>query len=307
MDIKDLKERKKALKLTANQIAYMAELPYSTVSKICTGETKNPQYITIEKIDEAISRAEQTKRIEAYKDAIKEYIENHPDEIFEPLKFEKIYRKENNLSSDPIPYAVPLTDGDTESNLALKKVGSVTFEDYMKLDTDRWTELINGELITANNPSFDHQLIVDELGFVFKKYISDNGGKCRVFSSGLNVRFDEEDDTVLIPDVLVRCESGTIKDYGIYGAPDFVAEVTSPSTRSKDYHVKLEKYMSYGVKEYWIVDMQKRLVVTYQGDMPTISAIYRFEDEVPVAIYDGKLKIKIDDLLESSVVNKLNN
>lgn len=297
MDIKDLKERKKALKLTTDQIAYMAELPYSTVSKIFTGETKNPQYITIEKIDEAISRAEQTRRIEAYQAAIKEYIENHPDEVFEHSKFEKIYRKENNLSSDPIPYAVPLSDADTEGVLALRKVGPVTFESFMKLEVDRWTELIDGKIITANSPSFEHQVIVDELGYAIKKYISDNDGKCKVFSSGLNVRFDEEDDTLVVPDVLVRCENGTIMDYGIYGAPDFVVEVTSPSTRSKDYHVKLSKYMSYGVREYWIVDLQKRIVVTYQNDMPTISAIYHFNDEVPVSIYEGKLKIRIDDFL----------
>jgi len=297
MDIKELKARKKVLKITTDEIAYLAELPYSTVSKIFTGETKNPKYITIEKIDQALLKIEQQRRIEAYKAAIKEYIENHPDEIFENSKFEKIYRKDNDLSPDPIPFAVPLTNAATEGSLAVKKVSPISFEDYMNLETDRWTELINGKLVSASNPSYEHQVIVDGIGYAIKRYISDNGGKCKVFSSGLNLRFDEEDDTVVIPDVLVRCEQGTIMDYGLYGAPDFVVEVTSPSTRSKDYHVKLEKYMTYGVKEYWIVDLQKRIVVTYQNDMPTIRAIYHFDDEVPVAIYEGELKIKIDDLL----------
>ena len=54
MDLAELKAKKKALRLTTNEIAYRAELPYGTVSKVFTGETKNPSYATIEKIEKVI-------------------------------------------------------------------------------------------------------------------------------------------------------------------------------------------------------------------------------------------------------------
>ena len=46
MNADDIRKRKKALKLTTKELAYRAELPVSTVSKIMTGETRNPSYVT---------------------------------------------------------------------------------------------------------------------------------------------------------------------------------------------------------------------------------------------------------------------
>ena len=42
--IDEIRQRKKKLKLTTYQLALLAELPQGTVSKILTGETKNPSY-----------------------------------------------------------------------------------------------------------------------------------------------------------------------------------------------------------------------------------------------------------------------
>ena len=53
----------------------------------------------------------------------------------------------------------------------------------------------------------------------------------------------------------------------IYGAPDMVIEVTSPSTRKKDFGKKLEKYVDAGVREYWIADVKNQKVIVYDlGD-----------------------------------------
>ena len=54
MKIDEIRQRKKKLKLTTYQLALLADLPQGTVSKILTGETKNPSYLTIEKIDETL-------------------------------------------------------------------------------------------------------------------------------------------------------------------------------------------------------------------------------------------------------------
>lgn len=47
------------------------------------------------------------------------------------------------------------------------------------------------------------------------------------------------------------------------GAPDWVTEVVSPSSKKLDYSVKLFKYRTAGVREYWIINTEKRIVLVY--------------------------------------------
>lgn len=81
------------------------------------------------------------------------------------------------------------------------------------------------------------------------------------------------------PDVFLVCDQSKNTGRCIYGAPDMVIEVTSPSTRKRDFGKKLEKYVDAGVREYWIADV-----------------------EVPVGIYDGECKIDFEEIV-NSVVN----
>ena len=92
----------------------------------------------------------------------------------------------------------------------------------------------------------------------------------------------------------------------IYGAPDMVIEVTSPSTRKKDFGKKLEKYVDAGVREYWIADVKNQKVIVYDlgddfGENMDLM-IYGMDGEVPVGIYDGECKIDFEEIV-NSVVN----
>ena len=68
-------------------------------------------------------------------------------------------------------------------------------------------------------------------------------------------------------------------------------EIISDSTRRLDYGLKVTKYMDAGVREYWIVDMKRGSVVCYYFEGEDYPALYSFEDQVPVLIYDGELRI----------------
>jgi Uma2 family endonuclease len=70
-------------------------------------------------------------------------------------------------------------------------------------------------------------------------------------------------ETVVQPDILVVCDQGKIKEDGIYGAPDFIAEILSPSTAYKDMSVKLKLYERSGVREYWMVNPDTGSVFRY--------------------------------------------
>ena len=66
--------------------------------------------------------------------------------------------------------------------------------------------------------------------------------------------------------------------------------------KAMDYFVKLFKYRTAGVREYWIINPMKKTVQTYSFEVMEDSDQYSFSDSVQVGIYD-KLQIKIDDLI----------
>ena len=64
-----------------------------------------------------------------------------------------------------------------------------------------------------------------------------------------------------------------------------------------DYGIKLFKYRMAGVREYWIINPEKRVVMVYLfGEEKEEAVMYSFEDEVPCSIYPD-LKIKPASLL----------
>lgn len=84
----------------------------------------------------------------------------------------------------------------------------------------------------------------------------------------------------------------------VEGAPDFVAEVLSPSTRIKDITVKTDKYRAAGVREYWIIDLQKECVAVQYFEKKEEPVFYSLSDRVPVGIYDGACSVDFAQIME---------
>ena len=60
------------------------------------------------------------------------------------------------------------------------------------------------------------------------------------------------------------CHPSVLDEHGCIGAPDWIIEIISPSTASKDHIIKRELYERFRVTEYWIVQPLDRLVMVYQ-------------------------------------------
>ena len=127
-------------------------------------------------------------------------------------------------------------------------------------------------------------------------YIMEHGGSCRPFIAPVDVQLDCDERTMVQPDVGIVCDTSKIKRFGIYGAPDFVVEVVSSSTKKKDYALKLSKYMEAGVREYWILDFVQEKVLVYFFESDVYPVIYGFDKPVPVNIYNGELKIDFTNI-----------
>ena len=179
-----------------------------------------------------------------------------------------------------------------------KAPGDYTVEDYYALPGEKRAELINGKMFDMASPSPLHQMIATEIWQSLKNYIRSVKGQCIPMVAPLDVCLDCDDKTMIQPDVLVVCDRKKIMNRCVFGAPDFVAEIVSDSTRKKDMYLKLEKYANAGVSEYWIVDPDKKKIITYGLSGGEIPAIYGFDSCVPVGIFAGKCTIDFREILQ---------
>ena len=182
--------------------------------------------------------------------------------------------------------------------MPLPKEHIYTTKDIYELPEGQRAELIDGTIYDMAPPSRLHQKISTRLASIIDRYISDNNGKCEVYAAPFAVFLNEDDRNYVEPDVSVICDPNKLDDKGCNGAPDWIIEIVSPASRKMDYLLKLFKYRSAGVREYWIIDPAKGKVVVYYYDRDSDPCLYSFNSDIPVGIYPG-LMIKINDLLEN--------
>ena len=75
---------------------------------------------------------------------------------------------------------------------------------------------------------------------------------------------DDKIETVVQPDVFIVCDRGKTDERGVRGAPDWLAEILSPSTASYDRCVKIPVYERAGVPEVWLIHPTDRTLVIYR-------------------------------------------
>ena len=169
--------------------------------------------------------------------------------------------------------------------MPLLKEKVYTIEDIYALPEGERAELIDGQIYYMSPPNTRHQRISSILSRKIGTYIDDNKGKCEVFAAPFAVYLDEKTNTYVEPDVSVICDSDKLDDRGCKGAPDWIIEIVSPSSRRMDYYTKLFKYRTAGVREYWIVDPTKNQIMVYDFENEDTEQ-YTFQDSVKVGIYE---------------------
>ena len=128
-----------------------------------------------------------------------------------------------------------------------------TYEEYYRLDDDQRYEIIDGNLLMAPSPDMWHQDWVGELYTVIRNQVRQHKlGK--VFLAPFDVVLDSEN--TVQPDVIfvATANLGILKPRAIFGTPDLLIELVSPSSVRRDRYDKKDLYARFGVKEYWIGD-----------------------------------------------------
>jgi len=161
-----------------------------------------------------------------------------------------------------------------------------TIDDIYNLPEGKRAELIDGELYMMATPSTKHQIMVTELTYQINNYIKQKRGDCFVLPSPFAVFLNADNKTYVEPDISVICDKDKLTDEGCMGAPDWIIEVVSPSSRQLDYNKKLFKYRTAGVREYWIVDPGNLRITVYNFEQDAFEE-YSFSDKVKAGIYDS--------------------
>ena len=159
-----------------------------------------------------------------------------------------------------------------------------TTDDIYALPDGQRAELIEGQIYYMAPPSRTHQRITIELSTIINNYIKSNNGPCEVDIAPFAVFLNKDDKNYVEPDISVICDKDKLTDKGCVGAPDWIIEIVSPSSRRMDYSIKLFKYRTAGVREYWIVDWEKNRITVYDLEHDDMNE-YAFSDIVKTGTY----------------------
>lgn len=139
---------------------------------------------------------------------------------------------------------------------------------------DRWRELpadgnryelVDGQLLVTPSPALPHQLAVFELARLIADYVERFRIGLTVIAPA-DVQYD--DRTVVEPDIFVApvLEGRRARSYADLGGLLLAVEVISPSSARADRITKRRLYQRERVPEYWIVDLDARVVERWRPD-----------------------------------------
>lgn len=181
--------------------------------------------------------------------------------------------------------------------MALSQEKLYTVDDIYALPDGQRAELFDGRMYMMAAPNTVHQRIISRLTQKIANYIDGKNGKCEVFPAPFAVFINKDSKNYVEPDVSVICDKSKLDSRGCNGAPDWVIEITSPTNPQTDYGIKLFKYRTAGVREYWIVNPQKHSVTVFDFEHNKNSNQYDFDEVIPSCIYDD-LNINFADMLQ---------
>lgn len=143
-----------------------------------------------------------------------------------------------------------------------------TYADYLTWPEGERLEIIDGVPYMQAAPSWQHQAISGHIFGQFYEFFKNK--PCQVFAAPfdlcipeLNESDEEISNVISQPDIVVICDKSKLRKTGYFGVPELIIEITSPSTARVDRITKFNKYEKAGVKEYWIVEPEQKIVSVF--------------------------------------------
>lgn len=153
--------------------------------------------------------------------------------------------------------------------MSLPQEKPITIEEFYRIkeQSSEILEYIDGLIYMSPSPSTKHQRISGRL--YAKLFNLLEGKECEVFSAPYDIQLHSnniKNDKVVTPDISVICDKEGIEENKYIGVPTIIIEIVSPSNQANDLVIKLNLYMNYGVKEYWIINPILNTIEVYNLD-----------------------------------------
>lgn len=152
----------------------------------------------------------------------------------------------------------------------------LTYDDFVLFPDDgKRHEIIDGEHYVTPSPNLRHQDLIGRLYLVIGNFLATRQHLGRVYLSPLDVVFSYYD--VVEPDLLFVSgdQLEILTEKNVQGPPALVIEILSRGTRKKDEQIKRRLFERGGVREYWIVDPERRSVKVFRradaGGFPRVA------------------------------------
>lgn len=315
MTVEEMKDRKRELGYSNRELAELSGVPLGTLQKIFSGATAAPRRAAVEALTRVLQREPSLREDGADMPRgmrIKERMgEAKMDPTGQPgdpagVPDAGILRKADAYpAGKPDDWilreaeAIYEVDRPGQEILRRKRQGEYTLEDYRALPDERRVELIDGVIYDMAAPGNIHQAISQQIAFRLGGHVDDKKGTCMVYTAPFDVQLDEDNRTMVQPDVVVICRQDRLRRFGCFGAPDLVMEILSPSTAQKDLLIKLQKYIRAGVREYWVINPKEKQVTVYRnGEEGLQLRSYSFSEKVPVGIWEDGYSVDFGEIYE---------
>ena len=288
MTIEKMNQIRQEYGLTYAHIAEQTGIPVSTVQKVLGNITRRPRRGTVEAL---------TDFFLAY--ALREA---------DPSPVAPIPASGGTVRESSFSYgsALPLSAADSSGDSGKSHAGTApasperryTLEDFYALPEREGirTELIDGRFYEMTAPATVHQLILSRMFLLFEACVDRHQQNCIVMLAPADVQLDNDEYTMVEPDLYILCDRGRLRKDRLLGAPDFVLEILSPSTKTKDMSVKTRKYRAAGVREYWMIDPDLKVILQYIFAEDEEVRIYGFHDDIPLYISEGLCTIHFEEV-----------
>ncbi|MEG1287472.1 MAG: Uma2 family endonuclease [Clostridium sp.] len=142
-----------------------------------------------------------------------------------------------------------------------------TYDEFLDIQnsSENRLEYIDKLICMSPSPSIPHQRISGNLYGLLWTFFK--GKTCDVFSAPTDIELSKDNNkNVVIPDLSVICDKNGFTNNKYIGVPTLIIEILSPSNQSHDLVTKMNLYMRYGVKEYWIINPMKYSIDVYSLD-----------------------------------------
>jgi Uma2 family endonuclease len=161
--------------------------------------------------------------------------------------------------------AQEIKDTDVATNInAPSPLPKMTYEEFLAWAEDgTHVEWVDGEVITMSPVSDKHQDVADFLAALLRLFAEANQSgivRSAPFQMKLTTRPSGRE-----PDVMFVSSARLDRLRNAYfdGAADIAVEVISPESQARDRGDKFYEYEQAGVREYWLIDPQRKQAEFY--------------------------------------------